>query len=544
MSLLRSMFAKKTGLFGIVERVSVQVISTMKKFDYQKNVEILENERWWGGGVGQGIRMPITRASDYKSDFCNGCQGNTFNGIFVSNLGRYLITEGAYGISVSGGVISFSATEEITLGQAEEKTLKGAYLAASALVCENDNVGVPRDLLLYPQFCTWTEMLIDVTQDKTLAYAQSIVDCNLPHKLLIIDDKWSKEYGDWTFDEKKFYDPKAMMDKLHELGFKVYLWLVPFVQDTVPDFALLCENNALVRGADGKPTLKTWWNGQSFVLDLTNPFAWNWLKTKLDYFCNEYGVDGFKFDAGDTDYYDYDDVTYAPTTPPGQSLLWSQFAAQYEYSELRACFRLGGSHVITRLSDKQRNWSDECGIGTLVPNMIQAGICCYPYSCADMIGGGVSADFDKPGSGEAFDFELISRFCECSALMPCMQFSYAYWNRSEKIKALFLKYADLHMQVKDYLSSLIDEAAKTHAPILRHLEYEFPHQGYADTMSAFMLGSKYLVAPVVKQGQQTQTLRLPQGANWKYCPDGVVYQGGEEVTVAAPVGVLPYFERV
>ena len=63
-------------------------------------------------------------------------------------------------------------------------------------------------------------------------------------------------------------------------------------------------------------------------------------------------------------------------------------------------------------------------------------------------------------------------------------------------------------------------------------------------MSAFMLGSKYLVAPVVKQGQQTQTLRLPQGANWKYCPDGVVYQGGEEVTVAAPVGVLPYFERV
>ena len=160
-----------------------------------------------------------------------------------------------------------------------------------------------------------------------------------------------------------------------------------------------------------------------------------------------------------------------------------------------------------------------------------------------MIGGGVSADFDKPGADE-FDFELISRFCECSALMPCMQFSYAYWNRSEKIKALFEKYIRLHVSVKEYLSGLIAEAKKTNAPILRHLEYEFPHQGFEDTMSAFMLGSKYLVAPVVRAGQVTQTLRLPSGASWKYVPSGETFNGGQTVTVDAPVGVLPYFEKI
>ena len=59
-------------------------------------------------------------------------------------------------------------------------------------------------------------------------------------------------------------------------------------------------------------------------------------------------------------------------------------------------------------------------------------------------------------------------------------------------------------------------------------------------MDCFMLGDRYLVAPVVTQGAVTRTLRLPAG-NWKYL-DGTVYGGGE-VTVAAPIEVLPYFEK-
>ena len=263
----------------------------------------------------------------------------------------------------------------------------------------------------------------------------------------------------------------------------------------------------------------------------------------MDFYVSEYGVSGFKFDAGDTDYYSYDDVTYKPTTPTKQCALWSELANDYEYSELRASTRFAASHVIIRLSDKQRNWSDECGIGTLVPNMIQAGLCGYPYSCADMIGGGIIADFEKPDA-DRFDFELISRFCECAALMPCMQFSYAYWRRDDKIKALFAKYIELHAQVKDYLSTLITEAKQTAAPILRHLEYEFPHQGFEDSMSAFMLGSKYLVAPVVKSAQTSQTVVLPKGAKWKYVPNGEIFNGGQTVVVPAPVGVLPYFEKI
>ena len=519
----------------------------MEKFVFEKSIPIQDGEYWWGGSVGQGIRMPIKQDSVYNHSCAEKCQGNSFNGIFSSNFGRYLVTEGVYEVTAANGVLTLRSSKEIVYGQAETQTLKGGYLAAAKLACKKDEVDVPPDLLLLPQFCTWTEMGVSVSQKKVEDYAQSIVDAGLAHSLFIIDDGWSKGYGDWDFNEEKFPDPKGMVQKLHALGFKVYLWLVPFVNADVPDYPLLCENNALVRGQDGKPTLKTWWNCDSYVLDMTSPFAKTWLKTKLDFYVNEYGVDGFKFDAGDTDYYNYDDITCAPITPSGQCLLWAEFAAEYQYSELRACFRLGGSHVITRLSDKQRNWSDECGIGTLVPNMIQAGLCCYPYSCADMIGGGIISDFEESDGkrkADTFDTELISRFCECSALMPCMQFSYAYWNRNDEIKALFLKYSSVRLEMETYLSALIQEAKTTFAPILRHVEYEFPHQGYKDCNDCFMLGEKYFVSPVTLEGQTEKTLRLPAGAKWQYAHDNRVFNGGETVCISCPVGTLPYFKKI
>ncbi len=45
-----------------------------------------------------------------------------------------------------------------------------------------------------------------------------------------IDDRWQHAYGDLDFDRKKFPDPKAMVDQLHAMGFKVTTWVMPFVQ--------------------------------------------------------------------------------------------------------------------------------------------------------------------------------------------------------------------------------------------------------------------------------------------------------------------------
>lgn len=46
-------------------------------------------------------------------------------------------------------------------------------------------------------------------------------------------------------------------------------------------------------------------------------------------------------------------------------------------------------------------------------------------------------------------------------------------------------------------------------PIVRHMEYQYPHQGFIDCKDQFMLGDKYLVAPMLTSGT-SRTVMLPR----------------------------------
>lgn len=146
-------------------------------------------------------------------------------------------------------------------------------------------------------------------------------------------------------------------------------------------------------------------------------------------------------------------------------------------------------------------------------------------------------------NGTKLDEELFVRMCQVSTLFPMMQFSMAPWKylSTENLK-ICLDMARLHRKMSDYIVDKVNESSSSGEPIVRHLEYEFPNQGYENTVDTFMLGEKYLVAPVLKKGAVTREVRLPSGCLWKFL-DGTVYEGGKTVVVDAPLEVLPYFER-
>lgn len=55
----------------------------------------------------------------------------------------------------------------------------------------------------------------------------------------MIDDNWQKDYGNFNFRPDKFPNPKAMVDELHAMGFKVMLWVSPFVSPDSEEFRYL-----------------------------------------------------------------------------------------------------------------------------------------------------------------------------------------------------------------------------------------------------------------------------------------------------------------
>ena len=51
----------------------------------------------------------------------------------------------------------------------------------------------------------------------------------LPYSQLEIDDNWTPRYGDLDFDSDKFPNPKDMVTQLTHLGFRVTVWVHPFL---------------------------------------------------------------------------------------------------------------------------------------------------------------------------------------------------------------------------------------------------------------------------------------------------------------------------
>lgn len=173
--------------------------------------------------------------------------------------------------------------------------------------------------------------------------------------------------------------------------------------------------------------------------------------------------------------------------------------------------------------------------------MIAAGLLGYAYACPDMIGGGQFGSFLGVDQTK-LDQELIVRSCQVHALMPMMQFSVAPWRiLDEKHLAICRDYAHLHEKMGTYILEQAHHAAKTGEPIIRHMEYAFPHQGFVDCKDQFMLGDKYLIAPVLTK-EHTRRVMLPKGV-W-IDDTGKKFKGPKTIEVTAPLERLPWFEKV
>jgi alpha-glucosidase len=88
----------------------------------------------------------------------------------------------------------------------------------------------------------------------------------------------------------------------------------------------------------------------------------------------------------------------------------------------------------------------------------------------------------------------------------------------------------------------VHHASATGEPIMRSMEYEFPGCGYEFVVGQFMLGPRYLVAPVLAE-DDSKTVYLPAGC-WRD-DRGEVFNGPQVLDMHyVPIERLPYFERV
>ncbi|XP_046981320.1 myogenesis-regulating glycosidase-like [Schistocerca americana] len=403
--------------------------------------------------------------------------------------------------------------------------------------------GVPDErMVTHPIWSTWARYKRDIDDSTVRQLAAEVVANGFNNSQIEIDDSWESCYGSLTFDATRFPSVSNLTRDLHDLGFRVTLWVHPFVNiDCEPFYSEALASGYFVTNTNGSANT-SWWNGEAGVVDFTNPDAAAWWTDRLWTLRNETGIDSFKFDAGET--------SWLPQLPDIEPVELSpmQFTEDYVRTvsqfgsmiEVRVAARTQDLPVFVRMLDKDSRWGFDNGLSTLVTTLLQMNMVGYPFVLPDMVGGNGYGS-DTPTK------ELFIRWLQATVFMPAIQFSYTPWDFDDETVELSRNLTALHAAYAPRILELMGRAVEDGSPVNPPIWWINATDTTAQVInSEFLLGEDLLVAPVLEEGAVTRDIYLPSG-RWRdeADPDHPVLEGPAWVAnYSAPLSVLPYFTRL
>ena len=411
------------------------------------------------------------------------------------------------------------------------------------------------------------------TQDELMAVARKHKAMGLPLDAIVVDFFHWPRQGDWRFDPIDWPDPDAMVKELKEMGVETVVSVWPTVDERSDNRWEMEEHGYLVRTDRGKDTMT--WMGGTVYFDATHPGAQQfiWDKCKQNYYAK--GIRCFWLDEAEPEYdcYEFDNYRYhagpalqvTNTYPVGYAKAFYdglKAAGETEILSLTRCTWAGGQKYAAL------TWSGDIHSSfRAMREQLQAGLSMQmagiPWWTSD-IGGFMGGD----GSDPAFR-ELLLRWFAWGCFSPVFRMhgerspwyereqeyrnnirqitsgrDNEVWSFGEENTPILCKYLFLRERLRPYVRQIMREAHETGAPVMRPLFYEFPQDKAAwQVEDCYMFGPDLLVAPVMEPGVTQRRIYLPAGETWKDAYTGQVYEGGQTVTVPAPIDVIPVMLR-
>ena len=149
--------------------------------------------------------------------------------------------------------------------------------------------------------------------------------------------------------------------------------------------------------------------------------------------------------------------------------------------------------------------------------------------------------------------ELLYRWLEMNAFSPIFRThegnepdkNVQFYTDADSLQT-FSYWAKIYAAFADYRQKLMQEMTTKGYPLIRHLMLHYPHDPKVYAIEhQFLYGNEFLVAPVLKKGQTTVNVYLPQG-KWVHLWSQTNYDcsdEGKSVDIAAPLGKPAVFYR-
>lgn len=440
-------------------------------------------------------------------------------------------------------------TPELRFALGATQNVRTACDLLLAHVADKPRKSPPIELLRDPIWTTWAQYGVDVDQQKVLEYASNVVSRDLPRSVLEIDDRWSPKYGDLEFDLDKFPRPLEMVERLHELGFKVTLWVTPFA---AMDSKAIADEQTRVHfmsDENGQTSSFEWWQPTNVAgLNVADDAACEWFVSRLQRLCDEFKIDGFKFDAGESCFVPPDSAYARDCRAPAEyTRQWiNKVASHFDVSEVRSSAqRCQEKAPMVRMLDLYSTWTLDNGLASVLSTTLTSGLLGFPFVLPDMIGGNAYANVSP-------DAELMIRWAQLNAGLPSMQFSIAPWSfdkRCDELCRLALRWRSDVFWPR--INRAIGDACESYTPIVRPMWWVDQSPAMAEIYDQYLVGDDLVVAPIIEQGGVERTVTLPAGL-WRRVQlrdveaqhDKSVIRGGVETRVSAELDDMPVFERV
>ncbi|KAH0540789.1 myogenesis-regulating glycosidase [Cotesia glomerata] len=404
-------------------------------------------------------------------------------------------------------------------------------------------------MIQHPIWSTWARYKVNVSEKVVTTFADEILKNKFNNSQLEIDDNWETCYGSAVFDPVKFPNVTRLTQSLKKKGFRVTLWIHPFINKNCnPAYSEALKNGYFVKSKSGN-VLMDWWqstNNGASTIDFTNPKAVTWWVARLKAL-QKLGIDSFKFDAGEGTWL----PQIANLTGPIE-LNPAMFTKKYinalaanfdRVIEARVGWATQDLPIFIRMIDKDSRWTWNNGLPTLITTLFQMNMAGYGMVLPDMIGGNGYLNGMLNGTVLPSK-ELFIRWLQCNVFMPSLQYSFVPWDYDAKTINISRKFTDLHAKITPSIVKAMQAAVKTGAPVNPPIWWVDPDNQEAHKINdEYLLGEEILVAPIITENAIARDIYLPKG-NWKDGNNNRTYRGPMWIKdYPAPIDVLPYFTK-
>ena len=410
---------------------------------------------------------------------------------------------------------------------------------------------LPQMWTLGYQQCRWSY----APKERALEIANAFRDKGIPCDTIYLDIDYMDGFRVFTWDNKKFENPKAFTDELKNMGFKVVTIIDPGVKID-KEYSIYSEglaNDYFAKDKDGIVYKNKVWPGDSVYPDFMNSNVRKWWANNQKIMIDT-GVSGIWNDMNEPASFNGplpDDVAFNEDglevthkeihNVYGHMMSKATYEGIKEYTNkrpfviTRACYSGTQKYSTIWTGDNQSTWEHLRMSIPMLMNLGLSGMC----FCGTDVGG-----FGHDCTGE-----LLSRWVQVGAFTPLFRNHSAMgtrdqepWAFDKETEEINKKYIELRYKLIPYLYDLMWKCENTGEPIIRPLLFEYQDdKNTYEINDEFLCGDSILVAPVVEQGMRQKLVYLPKGSEWIDFWTGDSYNGGQYIIKEAPLDICPIF---